>query len=272
VEEDRRSRLAPDEIRALWTSHASEHGLDPASSWSDLRAIELEIAAISTYLEAGGDVLDAGCGTGLSTAHYAALPGVQTLGIDYIPEMIELARTRREQLPEDVRARVDFRVGDVLGLDLPDASFDRVVSTRVVINLAKPHEQRRAVAELARVLRPGGLLLLSEATVQGWTKLNDLRADWGLPAIGVPSFNLYLDQDEVIDFAVSELGLEPLGIEDFASSYYVATRVLKPLLARSAAGEIDAADPKAEFNRWASLLPAAGDYGTQKLFVFRRPL
>ena len=35
--------------------------------------------------------------------------------------------------------------------------------------------------ECARVLKPGGILLLSEATIQGWTKLNDFRAEWGLP-------------------------------------------------------------------------------------------
>ena len=59
-------------------------------------------------------------------------------------------------------------------------------------------------------------------------------------------------------------------VEDFASSYFVATRLLKPILAQAAHNDIDVADPNAEFNRWASLLPAAGDYGTQKLFVLRR--
>jgi len=271
VEGEGRSRNSRDEIRALWTSQARRHGLEAASSWSDHRAIELEIRVISRHIAGGRDVLDAGCATGLSTAHYAALAGVRALGIDYVPEMIELAQKRREQLPEDVRERLEFRVGDVLDTGLPDGSFDRVVSTRVVINLAEWGEQRRAVAELARLLRPGGLLLLSEATVQGSTKLNELRTEWGLPTIETPSFNLYIDQDAVADFAVSELGLQLLGIEDFASSYYVATRVLKPLLARNAPAEVDVSDPDAEFNRWASLLPAAGDYGTQKLFVLRKP-
>ncbi len=50
----------------------------------------------------------------------------------------------------------------------------------------------------------------------------------------------------------------------------MATRVLKPLLAARAEAAIDVADPDAEFNRWAALLPPAGDYGTQKLFVLRR--
>jgi hypothetical protein len=50
----------------------------------------------------------------------------------------------------------------------------------------------------------------------------------------------------------------------------VGTRVVKPLLARALGGEVDVADPKMHWNRWCSELPAAGDYGTQKLFVFRK--
>jgi hypothetical protein len=64
--------------------------------------------------------------------------------------------------------------------------------------------------------------------------------------------------------------LEVEEVNDFASSYYVATRLLKPLLALRAETTVDVADPNAEFNRWAAMLPAAGDYGTQKLFVLRR--
>jgi hypothetical protein len=57
---------------------------------------------------------------------------------------------------------------------------------------------------------------------------------------------------------------------DFASTYYVGSRVLKPLLAQATGTLVDVADPMSEWNRWLASLPAAGDYGTQKLFVFRR--
>jgi hypothetical protein len=46
--------------------------------------------------------------------------------------------------------------------------------------------------------------------------------------------------------------------------------VLKPLLARATGLNVDAADPLMEWNRWFASLPPAGDYGTQKLFVFRK--
>ena len=64
--------------------------------------------------------------------------------------------------------------------------------------------------------------------------------------------------------------LELLELVNFASTYFVGTRVLKPLLAQALGGKMDPANPNAEWNRWFSMLPACGDYGTQKLFVFRK--
>jgi hypothetical protein len=83
----------------------------------------------------------------------------------------------------------------------------------------------------------------------------------------MPAFNQYLDEEQVVSAAREELDL--IEIPNFASRYYVGTRVLKPLFARLAA--VDVANPTSEWNRWCSQLPAAGDYGTQKLFVFRKP-
>lgn len=263
-----RSVLSAAEIREHWSSQAACHGLNPASSWSDWRAIELEIAAVLRHLDLRLNVLDAGCGSGYSSARYAEFAESKVLGVDYVPLMIAHALERRAQLPDQIAERLEFRVGDVRALELSDESFDCVVATRVVINLNERAEQRRALQEFARVLRPGGLLLLSEATEQGLERLNTLRGEWGLPPIPVPAFNVYLDEGLVEEDAAPGLDLER--IENFASSYFVATRVLKPLLTRVAEIEVDVADPSAEFNRWAAQLPAAGDYGTQKLFVFRK--
>ena len=89
-----------------------------------------------------------------------------------------------------------------------------------------------------------------------------------MPDIPMPPFNRYLDEERVVEALAGEADL--VEISDFASSYYVATRFLKPLLAAGANADVDVGDPDAEFNRWAATLPPAGDYGTQKLFVLRR--
>lgn len=260
--------LGPEQIREHWKRQADQHGPSPSASWSDYRAIELEIDAIASRLTPGAQVLDAGCGNGFSTLQYARRAGVEITGIDFVPAMIASADAQRRSLPDDAQARVRFAIQDVTDLEFADESFDQAISTRVIINLADEERQSKALRECARVLRPGGRLLLSEATLQGWERLNALRREWGLDPIPMPDFNRYLDERWVTGELEPELSLEELS--NFAGSYYVATRVFKPLLAAAAKASVDVADPGAEFNRWAAQLPPAGDYGTQKLFVFRK--
>ena len=104
--------------------------------------------------------------------------------------------------------------------------------------------------------------------MQGWRRLNALREEWGMEPIPMPEFNQYLDQEKVIAAVSGDAKL--LELSNFASTYYVGTRVFKPLIAKATKAPVDIADPNAEWNRWFSLLPPAGDYGTQKLFVFRK--
>lgn len=257
-----------DQIREFWTRQASDHGASPAASWSDVHAIDLEIRTLLEYVRDGDRVLDVGCATGWSTMHWALERAIRVRGIDYIPEMIAHATERLAAL-EDVRAEaVEFAVGDITALDEPDGGYDRVIVTRVVINLAEWKHQETALRECARVTAEGGLLLLSEATVQGWQQLNALRAEWGMDAIPMPPFNQYLDQDQVAQTLAPSMDL--VEIRDFASTYYVGTRVLKPLLLKALGSDTNPANPEMHINRWLASLPAGGDYGTQKLFVFRK--
>lgn len=109
---------------------------------------------------------------------------------------------------------------------------------------------------------------MSEATLQGWKQLNRFRREWGFPDIPMPDFNEYLDEDVLRVELPNELRL--LEVANFASTYYVGTRLLKPILAKLLGNTALAADPNLEWNRWFSELPAWGDYGTQKLFVFEK--
>ena len=261
-------RLSPEQIRDYWTRQALTHGQAAAASWSDERVIDLEIREIGKYLADGDTVLDVGCANGFSTVQLAAARAVRILGVDYIPAMIDHARARLHDIGDRLAGQVEFAVGDARGVDLPTAGYDKVIVIRVIINLGEWAEQVRGLQECARVVRPGGLLLLSEATVQGWRRLNALRAEWHLPDIPMPGFNNYLDEEQVGAALAPTMELQE--IVNFASTYYVGSRVLKPLLAQACGLAIDVADPTMEWNRWFAQLPAAGDYGTQKLFVFRK--
>jgi ubiquinone/menaquinone biosynthesis C-methylase UbiE len=101
--------------------------------------------------QATGDVLEVAIGTGRNLPYYP--DGIRLTGIDFSPEMLGVARREAERLGR----QVDLRLGDAQALDLPDASFDTVVCTLVLCGIP---DDRRAVAEMKRVLRPGGRLLL----------------------------------------------------------------------------------------------------------------
>lgn len=261
-------RYTLEQIQDFWRSQALQHGQSSAASWTDTPVIEMETREILKFVNDGDRVLDIGCANGSTTVQFAAQRHVDILGLDYIPEMIEQANVRLARMQGQLKGNVVFGVGSIVDLQQPAAHYDKVIVIRVVINLGEWVNQLRGLQECAKVLKPGGLLLLSEATIQGWKRLNQFRQEWGLPDISMPGFNNYLDQDQVIEATSHDF--EIVNIVDFASTYYVGTRVLKPLLIEALGVRIDVADPNLEWNRWFSQLPAAGDYGTQKLFVFRK--
>lgn len=104
-------------------------------------------------------ILDAGCGTGEITVRLAALyPEARVLGVDVLAA--SLARGRARAVATGVADRARFEERSVYELDLPAATFDLVVCRHVLHSIPDPP---RVLAELVRVLRPGGWLhVLSE--------------------------------------------------------------------------------------------------------------
>ena len=109
-------------------------------------------------LEGGEWLLDAGCGTGMMALRIAArYPNCTVHGIDLSPKMIAVA----QRDAEEQGLAVDFRIGSITDLPYPDASFD-VALTNIMYHRLDLAEKRQAVAEIARVLKPGGRYISSE--------------------------------------------------------------------------------------------------------------
>jgi ubiquinone/menaquinone biosynthesis C-methylase UbiE len=98
-----------------------------------------------------GDTLEVAIGTALNLPYYP--PGVRLTGIDLTPEMLEKARIRAG----NIGRVIDLREADAHALPFPDESFDTAISTYAMCSV---RDEVRVIAEMKRVLRPGGRLIL----------------------------------------------------------------------------------------------------------------
>ena len=149
----------PDVVRR---EYATEAGLEArASAYRGLRgedAVEVAFAAVREAAPAR--VLEVGCGWGAFAQRVATELGAEVVAVDQSTRMVELARERR----------LDARVGDVQALDLPDGAFDVAIANWMLYHVP---DLDSALAELARVLRPGGRLV---AATNGIEHLRELWA------------------------------------------------------------------------------------------------
>lgn len=144
-----------DRIRASYDAVADAY----ADALSDeLDGKPLDRALLDAFAElcrsgpaAGGPVYDLGCGPGHVT-RYLAARGLDARGLDLSPEMVRVARGRHPAL--------EFVVGSMTALEAPSESWVGAAALYSIIHLDRD-ERRLAFREIARVLRPGGFLLLA---------------------------------------------------------------------------------------------------------------
>jgi SAM-dependent methyltransferase len=112
-------------------------------------------------LRPGEIVIDVGCGGGIDTilAAHAVAPTGKAIGLDMLPEMLELAA---RHAAEAGVTNVEWLRGEMEAIPLPDASVDVVISNGVV-NLSP--RKSRAFAEIFRILRPGGRMVIADIIV-----------------------------------------------------------------------------------------------------------
>lgn len=179
--------------------------------------LEYPWAVVHGDFQPGMRVLDAGCGRGIFQ-YYLARLGCCVSGCDIdgfrSKRFLRLHRFLHSlhlAPPPDLTARlrrnarffgveIDYHIEPMQELSWPDDTFDRVCSISVLEHLQPSDEQRRAVRQMARVLKPGGLMILTldyvERPIQGKTDLF-LPADigrivgWsGLRPVEPPSFDV----------------------------------------------------------------------------------
>jgi ubiquinone/menaquinone biosynthesis C-methylase UbiE len=150
------------------TSDAEREGYAPGYSAAVVRLMQWRTLAgctpfFSPYLEHGMSVLDCGCGAGSMTLELAArvAPG-EVVGLDLEAHVLD--RARASAAAQGI-GNVRFDQGDIYALPYAGGSFDALFSHALISHLREP---ARALAEMRRVLKPGGIAAVIENDAYTW--------------------------------------------------------------------------------------------------------
>lgn len=156
----------------------------------------------------GKSALDVGCGAGLLAEPLARM-GAKVTAIDAAPELIEAAKAHASGAGLDI----DYRAVPIEALD---GRFDLVTAMEVVEHVASP---AAFVADLARRLAPGGLLILSTPNRTAWSKLLTITLAEGFGRIprGTHHYDEFITPDE-LSAMLAAAGLEVVDVEGIAFS------------------------------------------------------
>ena len=169
--------LPPARLRVLVDGHANPDGFIEDSALG-AEMIRGTLARAGTDIEELGSILDFGCGCGRTARHWARLEGPEIHGCDYNPELVDWCE---RNLPF-MRVRVNDAEPPA---PYPEGRFDLVYAISILTHLTEPAAQAW-LAEFARMLRPGGLLLVTthgDAFRERLTAGERLRYDGGEPVI-----------------------------------------------------------------------------------------
>ncbi len=175
-----RDRERLEEVRRAHAEQAAHYFAMNAGEWDRIRTLHVPEAAVEAAMrEMVGErrfreMLDLGTGTGRMLALFAGLYD-RAVGVDASAPMLSVARSN---LQREGNRNARLLHGDIYGVNLPKGRFDLVTIHQVLHHLAEPG---RAIAEAARVLRPGGRLLVVDFAPH---ELEELRTRYAHRRLG----------------------------------------------------------------------------------------
>lgn len=218
-------QLPPGVDRGLWAyTHSDELAANYDASLAGTPLLDADLRAAARLFDSPGRLLDLGCGTGRLLMPFAAR-GFECVGVDISEPM--LRRTAEKAEASGVRvALLKANLTDLAGLR--DASFDHAACLFSTLGMIRGAEHRgRAVAEMFRVLKPGGRVLLHvhnrlshlwDASGRAWLWTHGRVGDREMPGPGgVGRLTLHLfTRGEAVrtlrDAGFADVRVEPIGL------------------------------------------------------------
>lgn len=254
-----------------YRKQAELHGKEASSTMPDNIVREKEQALILSFIRIIGrsstSILDIGCGNGFTVGHLLKqMPDNIYTGLDFTPELIDIANDR------NIKAK--FLQGSIKETAFEDDAFDLIYTERCLINILDWDEQKKALKEIHRILKPNGHFLMIECFNDGQHNYNKARRELGLDEIPPAYHNLYFNKRELFDFVKPIFDIvkpyeffpeaEYLFPQNFLSSHYFISRVLQPALMK---GEWVR---NSEISKFFSFIEPQGNYSPIQAIIFRK--
>jgi len=243
-------------IKKIW----NERAISGKEKLPDKLQHELETNSLIKHISPSDKVLDVGCGSGCSSfiiSNHCS----EIIGVDYAKELIKKAKNKRKI------SNLKFQEGDITNLNFEDKTFDKVMTQRVLINLATIENQLIAIKEIHRVLKDDGIFLMLETNKQGLKNLNKVRETFKLDPIIPPWHNLPIDESMFFD-QTSDL-FECISQINFGN-YFFLTRIIHPILVYPEKPSYTNKINRVAFEISDKEIDFAKDYSQVKIFVLRK--
>ncbi|MBT3237011.1 MAG: methyltransferase domain-containing protein [Bdellovibrionales bacterium] len=237
---------------------------DPFVRESETKFIEKEIERFIAERpdQLSFKLMDVGCGNGYLLSYLTArFPTLNCVGVEFTPELLELALSRNLE-------QAEFLAGDCRQPDFINGQFDIVITERVVINLLVHKQQFRALENIASKVLPGGIYLMVESFREPLAELNRARSEMSLELIEQSYQNRYLSEGHIK--AMRRFGLDELPVmtpSNYLSSHFYITRVFHKAI-RPSGGQVKFSRCSLFFRQ--ALPPAIGNYSPILFRLFRK--
>jgi ubiquinone/menaquinone biosynthesis C-methylase UbiE len=256
-----------DDVKAFWDGRAK---LGQTACTDDLVAKQLEIEAISKYAKDGINILDLGCGNGITAFEIAKQYHSLVIGVDYSQPLIDKAIEMVYSAPK-TKGACAFIKGDLSDPKDPIWSqnqWDMIYTERSIINLPSWEVQKQTIFRIFNILKPGGIYVMCENSADALQRLNKCRTSIGLTPIMQPWHNRYLEDANLKLITYQKYNDVYLNSVDcYSSTYYFLSRVIN---AWEAERKHEKPSYDAPINKLALNLPPMGDVGQGKIWVFKK--
>jgi len=250
-----------EQILNHYKAEADRHDHNGTSTIQDVRTRDIEMRALFAYIKDDYRILEVGCGNGFVARAIVEQFQVELYAIDFSADMINLAQNQEITNP---RGKVTFACADILNLDTKPP-YDLVFTERCLQNLCSWEDQKKALGNIAGVLKPGGRFVMLESFWSGLNNLNQARRELDLPEIPPPWHNLLFDEEQTIEYLTS-LNCDYLDQNPLLSGYYFGSRVILPAICPKGKNVTS----KSILNDYFCHFPPYGDFCPMKILRFQK--